>query len=283
MPLSEIHKRDIGHIHPGLLVDKLGMHAAFTARGGDRIANTEMPALRQEIFEGAEKYFNERGRLAAYGEYLKEWQRKAQAWDDANRALMCTAKLESRLAIGLSQAALMQTGITLHHTYGVPIIPGSSVKGTCRDQAREEGRGDQQNQDKEAPPQLSPLTKAIYGPDSSAHGGRTTDGGEGDIVFFDALPLSPLGLELDILTPHHTKYYAEQGEFSDFYKEAPDTEEPVPVLFLTVPAGTKYLFVFLSRSGNGDHLKAVGQHWEEACKQGFGAKTSRGYGWFTTN
>ena len=37
-----------------------------------------------------------------------------------------------RFIIGLGGASVYDTGITLHHTYGIPYIPATSIKGTVR-------------------------------------------------------------------------------------------------------------------------------------------------------
>jgi hypothetical protein len=41
-------------------------------------------------------------------------------------------KLESRMALGLGEAAAYETGILLHHLYGLPYVPASSLKGVVR-------------------------------------------------------------------------------------------------------------------------------------------------------
>jgi len=41
-------------------------------------------------------------------------------------------KTNWRLAIGMGTASIYETGITLHHIYGIPYIPASSIKGVVR-------------------------------------------------------------------------------------------------------------------------------------------------------
>jgi len=97
----------------------------------------------------------------------------------------------------------------------------------------------------------------------------------------DGLPLEvpPLGkLELDVVTCHHSKYY--QGDSA--YALAPDTEEPVPVVFPAVAPGHILSFT----------LAELRRHMPENVKHarawlmtgldsfGLGAKTNAGYGWF---
>jgi len=63
----------------------------------------------------------------------------------------------------------------------------------------------------------------------------------GTIAFLAASPNRDPGLELDVVTPHHTKYHhGEKG-----YETALDTEDPVPVFFPAVKAqGEKDYFTF---------------------------------------
>lgn len=101
----------------------------------------------------------------------------------------------------------------------------------------------------------------------------------GTIAFLEAKPNTDPGLELDVITPHHTKYY--QGEL----EKATDTEDPVPVYFPAVKAQreTDY-FTFplipLRRAVEGD--VAIAKRWLANGLElfGLGGKTAAGYGWF---
>jgi CRISPR-associated protein Cmr6 len=37
--------------------------------------------------------------------------------------------VQGRLIVGLGGDNVLETGLTLHHTYGVPLIPGNALKG----------------------------------------------------------------------------------------------------------------------------------------------------------
>ena len=55
-----------------------------------------------------------------------------QRWQDALvqiGAVSKHAKVQGRLSIGLGAEGVLETAITLHHTYGVPYIPGSASRG----------------------------------------------------------------------------------------------------------------------------------------------------------
>ncbi|HDN80164.1 MAG TPA: type III-B CRISPR module RAMP protein Cmr6 [Chloroflexi bacterium] len=137
-------------------------------------------------------------------------------------ALVFEASPQWRLIVGLGRKGPLEVGFTFHRLYGVPIIPGSSLKGIARAYA------------------CLVLGKSEDDPDFCAIFGRGPDfeGGEGQAgraVFFDAIPISEPHLELDVMNPHFPRYY--QGD------EAPsDWQSPVPIYFLTVGRETRFLF-----------------------------------------
>ena len=103
----------------------------------------------------------------------------------------------------------------------------------------------------------------------------------GTVAFLDARPNRDPGLELDVVTPHHTRYY----ESKDPDAVATDTEEPVPVLFPAIRSQSQngfFTFPLISLRKVDEHLlgfaKMVLQSGLEIF--GLGAKTNAGYGWF---
>ena len=171
------------------------------------------------------------------------------------------ATTQGRMVIGLGAKGVVEAGIRLDRTWGVPVLPGSALKGlaaAAAHQLTEEknprwkkgGKGD--------------LHAALFG----------TSDGSGLVEFLDAwwVPGDKLPFELDVITVHHQRYY--QGS------EAPDgTESPVPNSFLSV-AGASFLVALQPRPG-------VDARWVDAAasllkqglaRLGIGAKTSSGYG-----
>lgn len=101
----------------------------------------------------------------------------------------------------------------------------------------------------------------------------------GSIAFLTARPNRDPGLELDVLTPHHTEYYEGKQD------TATDTEDPIPVFFPAVkPQPETDYFAFgliplrLAREGD----LAIAARWLASGLElfGLGAKTAAGYGWF---
>jgi len=223
-----------------------------------------------------------------YAAWFKQRWRKAL--EQECFVLECVAS--SRLLVGSGNASGAEVGLCLHHTWGVPMAPGSAVKGV-----------------------LSHYLDAAYGPDpehdsisptSTEHpdperarfrrpGKRqATPPGDwqrilfgsadyadapassGHVTFHDMLLVPPddrdarvAMLARDVLTPHHGDYYGKGGTANDY-------QDPTPVPFLSVPIGTRFLL-------------AVGGHraWAEFAMHrladtisewGLGAKTAAGYG-----
>lgn len=103
----------------------------------------------------------------------------------------------------------------------------------------------------------------------------------GTIAFLDASPNRDPGLELDVVTPHHTAYYEGRNP------GAPDTEDPVPVYYPAIkPQTNKHHFTFplipLARVAQGDVTAAINFLAHGLEIMGLGAKTHAGYGWFET-
>ncbi|MFA0740265.1 MAG: hypothetical protein DFNUSKGM_000367 [Candidatus Fervidibacter sacchari] len=161
-----------------------------------------------------------------------------------------------RFVVGLGAAHVLETGITLHRIFGLPIIPGSALKGVARAYA----------QLVEGKPEDDPELIAIFGTTERA----------GSVVFLDAIPLEVPNFQLDIMNPHYPNYYRTPE------KNPPaDWESPNPVFFLTV-TGTPYRFAIASRSEQGNHLLDLAERWLKGAltELGIGAKTNADYGYW---
>jgi CRISPR-associated protein Cmr6 len=148
-------------------------------------------------------------------------------------------------------------------TYGVPVLPGSGIKGMAAAHAR--------GQDAE-PDEVDRLLGAprAGGPDGAAH--------QGTVRFFDGLPVSPPAVRVDVLTPHVKPYY-DQGNDTGHPSEPPaEWHNPVPVRFLAV-AGTPFRILLLGPEPDLDPVTG----WVVAAldEQGIGGKTAAGYGYCT--
>lgn len=169
------------------------------------------------------------------------------------------ARATYRLAAGHGRESVIETGLTLHHTYGVPIIPGSSLKGAAASFAHNRLGG-------------------LWARGQSAHTtlfGATTTAptlSAGYVDFLDALPLpSEWHFERDVLTVHHPKYY--RGEALS----PADYDDPTPISFLT--ATGNFLIALRAPAGAEAWTETAYGILEKAlAEEGVGGKTSSGYG-----
>lgn len=179
-----------------------------------------------------------------------------EAWRTALEAAGATvaeAKAEGRLAVGLGAESVLETAISLHRTYGVPVIPGSALKGLASSYAHRflNGEGWQKGGE---------WHKTMFGDTTSA----------GYLSFYDALPLpGSWKLQPDVLTVHHPDYYTR-----DASKPPADWDSPVPVPFLSATGS-----FLIALAGPPDWVALARDLLARALEQeGIGAKTSSGYG-----
>ena len=161
-----------------------------------------------------------------------------------------------RFVVGGGAAHVLETGITLHRLFGLPIIPGSALKGAARAYAKlVEGKPDDDAD-----------LIAVFG---------TTEK-TGSVIFFDAIPLEVPKFQLDTMNPHYPNYYRTQGQ-----NPPADWESPNPVFFLTVTK-THYRFAIAARSEQGNRLLDLTEKWLKGAltELGIGAKTSSDYGYW---
>lgn len=193
-------------------------------------------------------------------------------------------KVSWRLIIGLGASHPQETSMTLHHTYGIPYIPGSAVKGITRhwivlkfadDIARETKEDFEKVIDKissaiESDNNINRQIDEINFKDILDIFG--TQKHEGKIIFFDAYPIDNIKLKTDIMNPHYPDYYTKNEPPTDW-------QSPRPIKFLTIDSNTKFQFYIAGK--DKELLDKTKKLLIEALKNyGIGAKTSLGYGIF---
>ncbi|MBU0501414.1 MAG: type III-B CRISPR module RAMP protein Cmr6 [Gammaproteobacteria bacterium] len=235
--------RDAGNAHPGLLIQRgLPRHDKDNPKEkNDHIAR---------ICQIGHDHF--------YQHAYERWQRHTQ---DRMRFAQLAMKVETRLFIGLTAGGMLETGCAIHHSYGMPFIPGSSIKGVVSHHVR--GTPFCQKR----PEARALLFGADADPDSDHPEGRS-----GILIFHDAW-WKPGSAETpsaqEVVTTHHPAYYGESGA-----KPATDFDSPVPNGQIAVRGS--FLFTLEGPPGWIDLGRDMLQ--EALTRQGIGAKTRGGYG-----
>lgn len=177
-------------------------------------------------------------------------------WCEATKAegfAAIESVLIGRLYIGLTRDNPLETGITVGHAWGMPMIPGSALKGISRAVARM---------------QKLPEDVIVY-----LFGAATDDDSPeaGAVVFHDAWWV-PNGkpFAAEVVTPHHTAYY------NLGIAHATDFDAPVP----TAQIAAQGRFRFVVEGDAAWHRLALALLKHALAHHGVGGKTTSGYGLF---
>lgn len=208
-----------------------------------------------------------------YVEFLSRWEDRVRTFGgpfEKGRTLVKTGRVVGRMVVGIGHASTRETNLHLDRTFGVPVIPGSALKGIAAAAAHQLGGGWWKGTGK--PGDAKGEDHALLFGGAAGTEGEAQDQA-GTVIFHDAWwipdgPTAPLPIHLDVMTVHHQAYYAGK-------KVGPmDWDEPNPVSFL---------------SASGNYLIAVTgpEDWAEVALEllraglselGVGAKTRSGYG-----
>ncbi len=182
-------------------------------------------------------------------------------------------------ATGLGNPHPVENGSLWHPTLGTPFIPGPAVKGIVRtwvevwmDFAIEDERA-------------ATLHRWFGSENKNPKVPHTHEPEAGCFIFFDALPLTPVTMKADVMTPHMGKWYAEGGGITSIASQPDlvpaDWHDPVPVPFL-VADKPSFQFCIAPRRGSAiGELGGVAAALKRALEWlGAGAKTAVGYGRF---
>jgi CRISPR/Cas system CMR subunit Cmr6 (Cas7 group RAMP superfamily) len=169
-----------------------------------------------------------------------------------------------RLAVGLGERANpYELGLSLHGTFGWPVLPGSTLKGvTCAWAAQNDAPDDR--------------LAAVFGwpragRDDPPADERGRPACHGSVRFLDGIPAGgPVNVSRDVLTPHVQPYYRGAAPPAEWHN-------PIPVGFLTVDAGS--FAVDLAGPVAADVRDAADWFRHAADELGVGAKTAAGYGY----
>ncbi|MCS7189830.1 MAG: type III-B CRISPR module RAMP protein Cmr6 [Bacteroidia bacterium] len=276
IPIPRAQNLDLSNLispNPGLLAQKFvewesenseKRESQESRKYSYTIRNTQLAIVGQSIHSqriGAKGQFftSSKGRInSILNEILKAYQEKYNGHFEKCGGELRTYELQSRLAIGLGSADVREIGF-MFHRHGFPYIPGSALKGAARAAA--------ELIDKASLEEIQ--TVFGWAPDPKQ---GLPDAHVGKVIFWDAIPLPGQKLlELDVMNPHFPNYYSSKG------KNPPaEWDSPIPIYFLTVPAGTRFLFAIEADSS----VQAQALRWLDIAltQLGIGAKTTLGYG-----
>ncbi len=314
----------------------------FGVLGGSGLPLCESRSLFQSRFADPQAK-DEKDRTPRKDWFNSLLKRKAQSatgsdWLPAN-ATQLHAQLMSRLIVDLGGGVMENANVNLDR-YGLPLVPGSAVKGCARRMALQAlhdwiaAGNDRPAEDDACSPccegfstpaeMLAAIARVFGWVEKDWEAGKKeglfrSDFGwacgeshektwaeaarhlaqafawklpeetpwkklpnfAGTIAFLPASPNADPGLELDVVTPHHTEYYQSTNPNA----VATDTEDPVPVFFPAIkPQREQDYFTFplipllRAKGGDLDLAKRWLAHGLELF--GLGAKTAAGYGWF---
>ncbi len=223
--------------HPGLLMqrglpiweegEKKSKHQLV-----ERIAEVDYPALYKLAFT--------------------RWHQLTQREQFASVA----AKVDGRLFTGLALGGTLETGMTTHHTYGTPLIAGSSIKGAVRAYA-------------ESINIESDILSVLFGSGADDEGADMA----GALIWHDAWWV-PTGkykpFAKEVITVHEQSYYSEKSE------TAMGIESPIPNLQIVTQG--EFYFVIEGETAWARYAADLLSYTLQ--EQGLGAKTATGYGYF---
>lgn len=296
--------KDLVPGHVGLWLDRCLVEETIPKEkeahpGRDFLVRVAIDALRMSKDSGEDA-----PAIREYRSIFARWEQRMQQSVPGMVRRVYRLRALSRIVLHpATNETVTEGGVLLHHTYGVPYIPGSALKGAARAWAMGRGLED-------PPPGILPNQRIeemtwmdhLFGLERDSDKEwlqARKDAGESDdrpdtagmFDFMDALlvpemppkakkTFSPLAL--DIVNPHFVEYYTKNT--GDKVHPPRETSDPVPSHFLTISPGTTFLLVVETRDATG----TVFARWLDwmlmellnpALRElGIGAKTSSGYG-----
>ena len=213
-------------------------------------------------------------------------------------------KTAYRLVIGAGYPSFIENGFMFHHVYGIPYIPGETLKGLARtvfilsvaEAVKEETKlseiEEELSEEAEGISQQIPKKISIilddYTIENPVETFRKIFGSKkrrGQVIFFDAYPVEfnpSEHFEADIMNSHYGDYY-QSG------KAPADWLSPNPIHFLALKEGIVFEFSLgLAPLGPMEDneekllLETARKLLEVGLKNfGVGNKKRKGYGWFS--
>jgi len=196
-----------------------------------------------------------------YKQAYEDW--KQTQLTNSNNSQYWIGRLLGRMYLGMGEANPLEAGITLHHTYGVPLIPGSAIKGVVSHYVNELEMDASEKKE---------IKNTLFGQEADANN-RQDSGSAGYVIFNDAWWV-PEGKALtpEMVTVHAVEYYKNKGKTNLH----PDFESPNPNPQIAIQGS-----FFFSVEGQAELAEYAMSLLKKALhEKGIGGKTSSGYGYF---
>lgn len=189
--------------------------------------------------------------------YRKAYERWERVTDDEERFVRWFGRVEGRLFIGLGMPHVLETQVIRNRIYGVPLIPGSTLKGLAWRGAGLLGLD-------------TDSCEVLFGRD----GDQPEDMAAGYLVFHDAwwvpgsaeTPFVP-----EIVTVHHQRYYETEGQEPATPCDSPNPNHQIAV------RGSFLFAVEGARPWAELGMEALRAALRD---EGLGGKVAAGYGYF---
>lgn len=220
--------------------------------------------------------------------------RQAIAASSCAEMLTLPAISVAPFATGLGNEHPLENGFAFLNPYGLPYLPGSSVKGVLRKAAQELCPDSEGGKFQSSAGWSRKKIEALFGLESSDHDKNHQ---RGTLNFWDVIPqIKGNQLVVEIMTPHQSHYYQWKRDNKDKEIEVSphDSGSPNPISFLAVPAGSTFTFhvacdrrrlkllapELLGATPAEDPWRTLMQAAFKHAYDwlGFGAKTAVGYG-----
>lgn len=253
LTFEQLQRADQGCQNPGLLFDRYTAYRLGWSLESDSRTRTNPKHEALKVVRDT------RMDAALHRAYVARWQ----AMLATQGAETFEAEPEWRFVVGLGGKGPLEVGMTFHRIYGFPLVPGSSLKGLACAYAELVAKASKDER------------THIFG-DAPGPGQDSSVAHVGRAVFFDAVPLVPPHLEIDVMNPHYADYYSAKKDAQGQPMPPADYLSPTPIYFLTASRDSRYLFAVAGPE------KTQARAWLEGGLRelGSGAKTSAGYGYW---
>ncbi len=187
----------------------------------------------------------------AYQKAYERWKERLESLPGT--VILATFRAEGRKVVGIGAPNVLQNSLTMNRVWGMPLIPGSALKGLASHYAASMPDDELSQKQREA----------LFGTTEDA----------GYLIWLDAWHVPDLArspFAPDVVTPHHGKYYQDPANNPPW-----DFDDPIPSYFLSA-RGT---FLVAIQAPDDERARTAMTLLRRALAEwGIGAKISTGYG-----